>query len=42
MCPDHLHRFETELLARGPFTHLRVDVIPDGGIHRIRAWGEAV
>ncbi|MCA9605248.1 MAG: bifunctional allantoicase/OHCU decarboxylase, partial [Myxococcales bacterium] len=27
------------LVARGPFTHLRIDVYPDGGISRFRAWG---
>ena len=30
---------EDALAARGPFTHLRVDVYPDGGISRLRAWG---
>lgn len=34
------HFFAKDVLAaRGPFTHLRVDVYPDGGISRLRAWG---
>jgi len=32
------HVFE-ELLAAGPFTHLRLRIYPDGGISRLRAWG---
>lgn len=33
------HFFADELAARGPFTHLRLDVYPDGGVSRFRAWG---
>lgn len=29
------------LLARGPFTHLRIDTHPDGGCNRLRAIGRA-
>jgi allantoicase len=36
--PDTLHRF---LLADGPeVTHVRLDVFPDGGMARVRLWGE--
>lgn len=28
-----------ELEARGPFTHVRLDVYPDGGVSRLRVWG---
>ena len=35
------HYFIDELLGDGPFTHLRVNVYPDGGISRLRVWGLA-
>jgi allantoicase len=37
---DRAHDFG-ELSHRGPFTHLRIRIFPDGGIARFRAWGEA-
>ncbi len=33
------HLFVEELAARGPFTHLRLSVFPDGGVSRMRVWG---
>ncbi len=33
------HFFRDELAARGPFTHVRLDVFPDGGVSRLRVWG---
>jgi allantoicase len=38
--PHTRHFFDEELVDRGPFTHLRVNVFPDGGISRLRALGE--
>lgn len=35
----HERRFVDALEARGPFTHLRLDIHPDGGLSRFRAWG---
>lgn len=35
----HHRRYFTQLLAKGPFTHLRLNIFPDGGISRLRAWG---
>jgi allantoicase len=37
--PDSEHVFEKELVNKGPFTHLRLTIFPDGGISRMRAWG---
>jgi len=37
---DKQHFFEAELAAIGPVTHLRLNIIPDGGVSRLRAWGE--
>jgi allantoicase len=37
--PDTAHRLRTE--PGGPVTHLRLDVYPDGGVARFRAYGEA-
>jgi allantoicase len=33
------HHFARELTARGPFTHLRLRIYPDGGVSRLRAHG---
>ncbi|HEY0372148.1 MAG TPA: allantoicase [Thermoanaerobaculia bacterium] len=35
------HFFIDELVSDGPFTHVRVNVFPDGGISRLRVWGVA-
>ncbi|HHH29632.1 MAG TPA: hypothetical protein ENK57_14975, partial [Polyangiaceae bacterium] len=35
----HERRFIALPDARGPFSHLRIDVFPDGGVSRFRAWG---
>jgi allantoicase len=35
------HFFIDELLTDGPFTHLRLNVFPDGGVSRMRVWGTA-
>lgn len=34
------HYFEDELARLGPVTHLRLKVYPDGGVSRLRAFGE--
>jgi allantoicase len=39
--PHTRHFFIDELLCGGPFTHLRLNVYPDGGVGRLRAWGVA-
>jgi allantoicase len=34
------HFYARELLPGGPGTHLRLQIFPDGGVSRLRAWGE--
>jgi allantoicase len=36
---DHEHYFEKEIQNKGPFTHVRLSIFPDGGISRMRLWG---
>jgi allantoicase len=36
---DHEHYFEDEIENKGPFTHARLTIFPDGGISRLRLWG---
>lgn len=36
---DHRHVFESELRAAGPFTHVRLNIFPDGGVSRLRVHG---
>jgi allantoicase len=36
---DNEHFFESELVAKGPFTHVRLNIFPDGGISRLRLFG---
>jgi allantoicase len=35
----HRHFYESELRAPGPFTHVRLNIFPDGGISRLRVHG---
>jgi allantoicase len=35
-----LHSFINEILAHEKISHIRVNMIPDGGISRIRLWGK--
>ena len=37
---DHEHYFEKEIENKGPFTHARLTIFPDGGISRMRLWGK--
>jgi allantoicase len=39
--PHHRHFYARELRARGPFTHLRFRIFPDGGVSRLRIHGRA-
>ena len=36
---DHIHTFRSELAAHGVITHVRFNMIPDGGVSRLRLWG---
>ncbi len=36
---DALHRFEAEVQAIGPISHVRVNIFPDGGLSRVRLYG---
>lgn len=36
---DAEHSFEKEIENKGPFTHVRLSIFPDGGISRMRLWG---
>jgi allantoicase len=43
--PQHLradseHRFQTELRDVGPISHVRVNIHPDGGVSRVRLFGQ--
>ena len=38
--PHTRHFFEEELRSVGRVSHLRLNVFPDGGVARLRAWGE--
>lgn len=37
--PHEQRVFEGEIVARGPFTHVRLNVLPDGGVSRLRVRG---
>jgi allantoicase len=36
---DNIHRFESEVAALGPVTHVRFNMFPDGGVSRLRLFG---
>ena len=36
---DAVHLFADEIVGLGPVTHIRFNIIPDGGVSRLRLWG---
>ena len=36
---DSEHEFEAEITNKGLFSHIRLNIFPDGGISRLRLWG---
>ncbi|MEJ8569708.1 allantoicase [Elongatibacter sediminis] len=38
--PDHMHEFEDEVLDAGRVSHVRLDIFPDGGVGRLRLFGD--
>lgn len=39
---DHEHYFEKEIVNQGPFTHVRLNIFPDGGVSRMRLFGNII
>lgn len=39
---DCVHLFQNEVIDLGEVTHVRFNIIPDGGVSRLRLWGEVV
>ncbi len=37
---DNEHFFEQAIINKGPFTHVRLSIFPDGGVSRMRLWGK--
>jgi allantoicase len=37
--PHTRHDYDDALTDRGPFTHARLSIYPDGGVSRLRLWG---
>jgi allantoicase len=37
----HKRHFFSKLAAQGPWSHLRLDIFPDGGVSRLRVHGRA-
>ena len=37
---DHVHTFADGLASLGAVTHVRFNIFPDGGVSRLRLWGE--
>jgi allantoicase len=40
LLPDHEHSFVKELQSKEIFSHVRLTIMPDGGISRLRVWGK--
>lgn len=36
---DQEHLFESDITGLGPVTHVRLNIFPDGGVSRLRLWG---
>ena len=41
MQADHIHHFAEQVLDLGEVSHVRLNLHPDGGVSRLRLWGEA-
>ena len=39
---DAIHAFEAEVADLGPVSHVRLNIFPDGGVSRLRLWGNVV
>jgi allantoicase len=39
LAPHTRHFFRDEIVQRGPFTHVRLSIFPDGGVSRLRVFG---
>jgi allantoicase len=37
---DNIHKFSSEILDIGPISHVRLNIIPDGGVSRLRLFGK--
>jgi allantoicase len=37
---DHVHTFADGIASLGPVTHVRFNIFPDGGVSRLRLWGD--
>ena len=40
LAADAIHTFEPELVELGPVTHVRLNIYPDGGVSRLRLFGQ--
>jgi len=40
LTPDANHVLETEIVSAGPFSHVRLNIYPDGGVSRLLLWGK--
>lgn len=40
LAADAIHEFGAELAELGPVTHVRLDIFPDGGVSRLRLFGQ--
>jgi allantoicase len=38
---DAQHYYEAEIAAHNPVSHVRLNIVPDGGVSRLRLWGRA-
>lgn len=39
LTPDSNHVLEREVINAGPFSHVRLNIYPDGGVSRLLVWG---
>lgn len=39
---DAEHVFSSQLVNRGPFSHVRLNIFPDGGVSRLRVFGKKI
>ncbi|MFI5350234.1 MAG: hypothetical protein ACHQ2Z_11870 [Elusimicrobiota bacterium] len=40
LAPNKRHFFQKQLIPQGPITHVRLNIYPDGGVSRLRLFGQ--
>ncbi|MFI5350050.1 MAG: hypothetical protein ACHQ2Z_10935, partial [Elusimicrobiota bacterium] len=40
LAPSKRHFFQKQIIPQGPISHVRLNIYPDGGVSRLRLYGQ--